>query len=62
MVEECSGRKVPFTLGARREGDAPELVASPERARQVLGWEPVHSDLRNIVTTAWKWISQTRAL
>jgi len=60
MVEECSGRKVPFTLGPRREGDAPELVASPDRAREVLGWEPVHSDLRNIVTTAWKWLSRNR--
>jgi hypothetical protein len=31
------------------------LIADPTRARQMLGFKPVHSDLSNIVETAWAW-------
>lgn len=59
-VEAHSGRKVPFATGPRREGDAPELVASPAKAAEVLGWKAVHSDLPNIVATAWNWLARGR--
>jgi len=39
----------------RRPGDPPELVANPEKARAVLGWEAQHSSLEEIVETAWRW-------
>lgn len=55
MVEEVSGRKVPVRLSPRRPGDAPELVAEASRARELLGWTPVRSDLRSIVETAYRW-------
>lgn len=57
-VEAHSGRKVPFATGPRREGDAPVLVASPAKAAGVLGWKAMHSDLPNIVATAWNWLSR----
>ena len=53
-VEEVTGRKVPFKMGPRREGDPPSLVADSRRLRQALGWSPRHSDLKNIVASAWK--------
>lgn len=53
-VEKHSGRKVPWHEGDRRPGDPERLVASAERAHQVLGWRPVH-DLKSIVATAWAW-------
>jgi len=42
-------------ITARRAGDPAELIASSQKARQELGWIPAHSDLDNIIKTAWKW-------
>jgi UDP-glucose 4-epimerase len=53
-VEEVTGRKVPYTVGARREGDPPALVASSEKLRATLGWTPKYADLRTIVEHAWE--------
>lgn len=39
----------------RRVGDPPELIGSMEKARTVLGWIPVHSDIEEIVRHAWAW-------
>jgi UDP-glucose-4-epimerase GalE len=54
-VESVTGKKVPFTMGPRREGDPPILVADSSRLQQELAWKPVHSDLHSIVETAWAW-------
>ena len=53
-VEEVTGKKVPYRFGPRREGDPPSLVADSTRLRQTLGWTPRHSELNQIVETAWK--------
>jgi UDP-glucose-4-epimerase GalE len=53
VVEEVTGQKVPYTVGARREGDPPALVASSEKLRERLGWAPQYADLRTIVEHAW---------
>lgn len=55
MVEDVGGRPVPAKDAPRRAGDPPELVASSARANAELNWQPRHSDLRNIVATAWAW-------
>jgi len=52
-VERVTGKKVPFTMGPRREGDPPELVADSTRLQTVLGWKPKFSRLEDIVETAW---------
>ncbi len=52
-VEEVTGRKVPYTLGPRREGDPPALVANSDKLQTKLGWKPRHSDLHTIVRDAW---------
>jgi UDP-glucose 4-epimerase len=54
-VEKVTGKKVPFVMGPRREGDPPTLVADSTRLQQELGWKPQYSDLRRIVETAWAW-------
>ncbi|HUQ91166.1 MAG TPA: UDP-glucose 4-epimerase GalE [Bryobacteraceae bacterium] len=54
-VEQASGLEVPVSVGPRREGDSPELVADASRARGVLGWEPRASSLEEIVATALAW-------
>jgi len=52
-VTRVSGREVPYTLGDRRAGDPPVLVASSDRAHDLLGWTPGHADLDDIVRSAW---------
>ncbi len=52
VISTCArvlGREVPHEVGPRREGDPPELVASCDRARAVLGWCPERGDLGTIV-------------
>ena len=54
-VEKVTGRRVPWTLGPRREGDPAVLYAAPEKARAELHWTPRFADLHQIVETAWNW-------
>jgi UDP-glucose 4-epimerase len=57
-VEKVTGKPVPFEMGPRREGDPPLLVADSSRLQHELGWQPVHSDLNQIVETAWNWANR----
>lgn len=54
-VERVSGHKVPHSLGPRRTGDPPALVADPSLAARLLGWRARHSDIDTIVRTALAW-------
>jgi UDP-arabinose 4-epimerase len=54
-VEELTGQKVPTTIGPRRDGDPPVLVSDGSRARELLGWQPRISRLKDIIGTAWAW-------
>jgi len=55
-VERVTGRRVPFVEAERRPGDPPELVADASAFRNEFGWQPRHSDLDTIVSTAWAWL------
>ena len=52
---EVSGRPISVMEGPRRPGDPPALVATGDRIRDELGWEPKYPTLRQIVETAWAW-------
>ncbi|TLU74243.1 UDP-glucose 4-epimerase GalE [Lichenicoccus roseus] len=54
-VERVSGRQVPYSIGPRRAGDPPKLVALSERLRRETGWEPRFERLDDIVATAFAW-------
>ncbi len=56
-VEEVTGMTVPVEYGPRRAGDPDSLVADPSMAAQVLGWKARRLDVRDMVTSAWKWTS-----
>ncbi len=55
MVKAVSGVDFDVTIGPRRAGDPPQLVASNDKIKKHLGWEPRHDDLRHIIETAWQW-------
>ena len=50
-----TGAPIPLVEKPRRPGDAPRLVASPEKIRAELGWKPQHTDLKDIIGSAWEW-------
>ncbi|UCC86665.1 MAG: UDP-glucose 4-epimerase GalE [Anaerolineales bacterium] len=54
-AREISGHPIPAEIGLRRPGDPDVLIASSDRIRGELGWEPQHADLRDIIESAWKW-------
>jgi len=47
--------EIPFEMSPRRAGDPAILVASNEKAKKILGWNPTHTDIETIISTAWKW-------
>ena len=49
------GHEVPHTIGPRRDGDPPVLVASSDRATQVLGWRARRPSLDEIIGSALEW-------
>ncbi len=49
------GRPIPTTMGPRRAGDPPVLVAAVDRARQVLGWTARRPTLEEMIGSAWAW-------
>jgi UDP-glucose 4-epimerase len=59
-VEEISGRKVPYKIAPRRDGDSPSLVANSQKLQSALGWKPVRSDLKQIVRDAWDFFVKTQ--
>ena len=59
-VEDVTGEKVQRTMGPRRAGDPPALVADPRRAEQALQWKAKRS-LQEIVASAWNWMQQAKA-
>ncbi|KKL51149.1 hypothetical protein LCGC14_2298390 [marine sediment metagenome] len=54
-VKNISGSDFQVIKTARREGDPSVLVASSEKAKKTLGWQPKYSDLETIVRTAFEW-------
>lgn len=56
-AEKVTGKKVPYEEGARREGDPAVLVADSSKAKRILGWNPAHAELEEIIASAWKWHS-----
>jgi UDP-glucose 4-epimerase len=59
-AEAVTGQRVPHEYGPRRAGDPPVLVASNRRAREVLGWEPKHGTLEDMIGSAWRWRQEHR--
>lgn len=54
-ARRVTGHPIPAKEVARRAGDPAQLVASSEKAKRVLGWDPKQDRLEEIISSAWKW-------
>ena len=57
MTEKVTGLKIKRAVEARRPGDPATLVASSEKIKKELGWNPQYDSLESIIASAWKWHS-----
>lgn len=57
IARAVTGKEIPAVMEARRAGDPAVLVASSDRARKELGWNPKRNKLEDIIQSAWNWHS-----
>ena len=55
-AREVTGREIKTRTAPRRPGDPAVLIASSEKIKRELGWEPKFQDLRVIIQSAWDWL------
>ena len=55
-VHQVTGKKISTRPASRRAGDPPVLIASSEKIKHELGWNPQYQDLGVIIETAWRWM------
>jgi len=58
MARQVTSRWISTEAAPRRAGDPPVLIASPDKIMRDLGWNPRHSELDNIIESAWRWHSK----
>ncbi len=56
-ARRVTGHPIPVTEEGRRPGDPATLIASSQKAMDVLGWQPRYTNVEDIIATAWKWHS-----
>lgn len=54
-ARSVTGKEIPAVIAKRRAGDPAVLVASPKKAKEVLGWKPKYNNVKDIIQTAWDW-------
>jgi len=54
-TREITGAKIDIVEKPRRPGDPPRLIASSEKMKRELGWQPQFENLQAIIESAWKW-------
>jgi UDP-glucose 4-epimerase len=55
MVKHVSGVDFKVEIAPRRPGDPAQIVAAPDRARMMLGWNPQYDNLATIIAHALAW-------
>lgn len=54
-ARKVTSHPIPAKITPRRAGDPAQLIASSEKAKEILGWKPEHNSLEEIISTAWNW-------
>ncbi|MBN2225323.1 MAG: UDP-glucose 4-epimerase GalE [Deltaproteobacteria bacterium] len=55
-AKAVTGRPITVRVGPRRPGDPSTLIASSQKAKEELGWCPIHTDLVDMVGSAWRFM------
>lgn len=55
LARKVTGHPIPVREMPRRVGDPEVLIASSDKIRSLLGWNPQHSDVESIIASAWEW-------
>ena len=58
MCRKVTGHEIPAEIAPRRAGDPATLIASSEKIKRELDWNPQRTDLETIVTDAWNFTRQ----
>ena len=54
-AEKVTKSEIKVVKEGRRAGDPVVLIASSEKAKNILGWKPEHNSLEEIIRSAWRW-------
>ncbi|MGY0008800.1 UDP-glucose 4-epimerase GalE [Bacillus anthracis] len=54
-VREVTNHEIPAEVAPRRAGDPARLVASSQKAKEKLGWDPQYVNVKTIIEHAWNW-------
>ncbi|WP_261807058.1 UDP-glucose 4-epimerase GalE [Lapidilactobacillus luobeiensis] len=54
-ARKVTGAPIPCEIAGRRPGDPSTLIASSQKARDILHWAPNYDDIEKIIATAWTW-------
>ena len=57
-AEKITGSKISYRIVKRRLGDPAFVVASAQKARNILGWKPEYTDINRIISSAWNWVKK----
>lgn len=57
--EKTSGKKLPYKIVSRREGDITSAYANTDKANNILGWKAANT-LDEAMESAWKWEKKVR--
>jgi UDP-glucose 4-epimerase len=55
-ARRVTGKEIPIRMGPRRAGDPAVLIASSDKIKSELGWQPQFQDLEIIIDSAWRWM------
>ncbi|MDR1962870.1 MAG: UDP-glucose 4-epimerase GalE [Planctomycetaceae bacterium] len=54
-AKNVTGQEIPTVLGSRREGDPARLFANSDKVQKELGWQPQHTNIEEVIASAWHW-------
>lgn len=56
-TEKITGKNISVPVNPRRAGDPAVLITGNEKIKKELGWDPQYSNIKTIISSAWKWHS-----
>lgn len=57
-AKKVTKQDIPAKVGERRPGDPAVLIASSQKAKKILGWNPTRTSIERIIEDAWRWHSK----